>query len=95
MMSVFCSITLIFATECWTCILRGPGFKIFPETHAFATIFFRLQILQSFWHLLKILLKPCDSPDLNSLKLRGRRTERSFKAIIEKKAYEKVSANIM
>ena len=25
--------TLIFAPECWTCIIRGPDFKIFPEAH--------------------------------------------------------------
>ena len=31
MMSVFCSKTLIFAPECWKCILRGPDFKIFWE----------------------------------------------------------------
>ena len=35
MMSVFCSNTLILTPECWKCILRGPDFKIFPETHAF------------------------------------------------------------
>ena len=34
-MSVFCSNTLIFALECWKCTLRGPDFKIFPETHIF------------------------------------------------------------
>ena len=28
-MSVFCSKTLIFAPECWKCILRGPDFKNF------------------------------------------------------------------
>ena len=31
MMSVFCSNTLIFAPECWKCILR---IQIFPETRA-------------------------------------------------------------
>ena len=53
-----------FAPECWKCILRGPGFKIFPETgnfrlasRAFAASFFLLYLLQSFCHLLKILLK--------------------------------------
>ena len=25
--------TLIFAPECWDCIIRGPDFKIFPEAH--------------------------------------------------------------
>ena len=35
-MSVFCSNTLIFAPECWKCILRSPDFKIFPETHTFS-----------------------------------------------------------
>ena len=28
-MSVFCSKTLIFAPECWKCILRDPDFKRF------------------------------------------------------------------
>ena len=31
---------LIFAPECWKCILRGPEFKVFPETCAFAVCFF-------------------------------------------------------
>ena len=31
MTSVFCSNTLIFASECWTCTLRGPDLKICPE----------------------------------------------------------------
>ena len=57
MMSVFCSNTLIFAPECWKCILVGPDFKNFPETQAFAGSFFPLHLLQSFCHLLKILLK--------------------------------------
>ena len=35
MMYVFCSNTLIFAPECWKCILRDPDFKIFPETCTF------------------------------------------------------------
>ena len=64
-MSVFCSKTLIFAPECWKCILRGPGFKIFPVTSEFGhwqvvplpQVFFLLHLLQSFCHLLKILLK--------------------------------------
>ena len=51
MMSVFCSNTLIFAPECWKCILGGP------ETQAFAGSFFPLHLLQSFCHVLKILLK--------------------------------------
>ena len=54
---VFCSNTLIFAPKCWKCILRGPDFKIFPETCTFAARFFLLHILQSFCYLLKILLK--------------------------------------
>ena len=57
-MSVFSSNTLIFAPECWKCILRGPDFKIFPVTSNFGhwqaaplpRVFFLL-------HLLKILLK--------------------------------------
>ena len=57
-MSVFCSNTLIFAPKCWKCILRGPDFKIFPETCTFAARFFLLHILQGFCYLLKILLKP-------------------------------------
>ena len=75
--------------------LKRPRFQKFSRnSHLIATSFFLLHLFQSYYHLLKILLKPCDSPDLNSLKLRGRRTERSFKAIIEKKGYEKVSANM-
>ena len=31
LMSVFCSKSLIFAPECWKCILRGPEFKLFPR----------------------------------------------------------------
>ena len=31
MMSVFCSKTLIFAPECWKCIVRGLDFINFPE----------------------------------------------------------------
>ena len=64
MMYVFCSNTLIFAPECWKCILRDPDFKIFPETctfgarqSSFAASFFLLHLLQSFYLLFKILLK--------------------------------------
>ena len=72
MMSVFCSNTLIFAAECWKCILRGPDFKLFPEghaprppqgvplglaSHAYGVSFFLLRLLQSFCHLLKTLLR--------------------------------------
>ena len=57
MMSVFCSDTLIFALECWKCILRCPDFKIFPETRAFSASFFLLHQLQSFCHLHNIFLK--------------------------------------
>ena len=46
-MSVFRSNTLIFAPEFWECILRGSDFKIFPETRAFAVIFFILHLLQT------------------------------------------------
>ena len=56
-MSVFCSNTLIFAPECWKCILRGSDFKIFPETRAFAASFFHYPSTPNFCHLLKILLK--------------------------------------
>ena len=38
-----------FAPEGWKCILRGPDFKFFPETHAFGAC-----------SLLKILLKTLD-----------------------------------
>ena len=34
MMSVFCSKTLIFAPECWKCIVRGADFKFFPRGQA-------------------------------------------------------------
>ena len=57
MMSVFCSNTLILAPECCKCILRGPDFKIFPETCDFTTSFLLLHLLQSLCHLLKILVK--------------------------------------
>ena len=57
-MSVFCSNTLIFAPECWECILRGSDFKIFPETRAFAAIFFILHLLQTFATHLKSYWKP-------------------------------------
>ena len=30
-MSVFCSKTLIFAPECWKCILKGLDFVNFPQ----------------------------------------------------------------
>ena len=69
-MSVFCSNTFIFATECWTYILRGPGFKVFPETHTFATNFSFSKYSKAFAIYLKSYWKPCDSPDLNGLKLR-------------------------
>ena len=46
-MSVFRSNTLIFAPEFWEYILRGSDFKIFPETRAFAVIFFILHLLQT------------------------------------------------
>ena len=57
MMSVFCSNTLIFALECWKCILRGPDFNLSPETLAFAARFFLLHLLQNFCHLHNIFLK--------------------------------------
>ena len=64
MMSVVCWNTVIFAPECWKYILRGPVFKFFPEAFAFSArklhlcrTFFLLHLLQSFYHLLKILLK--------------------------------------
>ena len=58
-MSVFCSNTLIFAPECWECILRGSDFKIFPETRVFSAIFFHSQSTpnRGFCYPLKILLK--------------------------------------
>ena len=63
MMSVFCSNNFIFASECWKCILRGPDFKFFPETHTFAV--HKLHLCLKFFPslptpkicLLKILLK--------------------------------------
>ena len=65
-MSVSCSKTLIFAPECWKCILRGTDFINFPgggggvcpwTTLETGVSFFRLCLLQSFCHLLKTLLK--------------------------------------
>ena len=61
-MSVFRSNTLIFAPEFWECILlRGSDFKIFPETRAFAVIFFFILAPSTsnrgFCPPLKILLK--------------------------------------
>ena len=66
MMSVFCSNTLIFAPECWKCILRGLDFKIFPEActfsariyHVFAAHFFLLHLFQRFCHLLNLSENP-------------------------------------
>ena len=55
-MFVICSNMPFFAPECWKYII-GPDFKIFPETRAFVMSFFLLNLLQRFWHLLKILLK--------------------------------------
>jgi len=43
-MSVLCSNTLIFAPECWKCILRGSDFKIFPETRGKGASFFSFSI---------------------------------------------------
>ena len=63
MMSVFCSNTPVFAPKCLKCIERGPDFKIFPETRAFAARFFHLHLLQRFCHLLKILLKTLGQVD--------------------------------
>ena len=52
-MSVFCPNTLIFAPECWKCIVRGPDCNFFfSETCAFAMSFFFLH--QSFCHLPKM-----------------------------------------
>ena len=48
MMYVFCSNTLIFAPECWKCILRDADFKIFPETCTFGACKSRLQLLRVF-----------------------------------------------
>ena len=38
-MSVFCSNTLIFAPECWKCILRSPDFKIFQKLAPLRQVF--------------------------------------------------------
>ena len=51
-MPVFCSNTLIFAAECWKCILRGPDFKLFPEGHAPEppkVHLWHLQVLPAVW----------------------------------------------
>ena len=64
-MSVFCSNSLISAPECCKCIkFKEPRFqnvsKLAPSALAsctFATSFFLLHLLQSIFHVLKILLK--------------------------------------
>ena len=56
-MSVFCSNTLIFAPECWKCILRGSDFKIFPETGAFAASFFSCSIYSKLLLSIKNLIE--------------------------------------
>ena len=57
-MSVFHSNTLIFGPKCWTCILRGPDFKIFPETRTFAARFFFSTYSKAFATYLKSYWKP-------------------------------------
>ena len=61
-----CSVqTLLFASECWKCILEKAQISIFFQkltssmfaSCTFATNFFLLYLLQSFCHLLKILLE--------------------------------------
>ena len=54
-MSVFCSNTRIFAPECWKWILRGPDYKIVPETHSFRALKSRLYCKFFLPHLLQIL----------------------------------------
>ena len=74
-MSMFCSNTLIFATQSWKYVLGAPDFNIFyqetcPRAHqelapfalangAYGASFLLFCLLQSFCHLLKTLLKPC------------------------------------
>ena len=66
MMSVFCSNTLIFAPECWKCILRGPVFNFFPRSlrlqcsqiSSLLHVFFLLHLFQSFCHLLNLIENP-------------------------------------
>ena len=54
-MSVLCTNTLIFALECWKCILRGPDFmQVFSFSiyfKAFATY------LKSYWKPCRLLLQ--------------------------------------
>ena len=63
MMSVFCSKTLIFAPECWKCILKGLDFENFLGDLPLECLrnrcefFFHLFLIQIFCHLLKTLLK--------------------------------------
>ena len=62
MMSVCCSKTLIFAPECWKCILKGLDFENFLgdmplECPRNKCEIFHLFLMQSFYHLLKTLLK--------------------------------------
>ena len=62
MMSVCCSKTLIFAPECWKCILKGLDFENFLgdmplECPRNKCEFFHLFLIQSFYHLLNTLLK--------------------------------------
>ena len=63
MMSVCCSKTLIFAPECWKCILKGLDFENFLgdcmllECPRNTCEIFHLSLIQSFYHLLKTLLK--------------------------------------
>lgn len=49
-MSVFCSNTLIFAPECWTYILRGPGFQNFFQKLA--------PLVLTSWPLLQLFPSP-------------------------------------
>ena len=65
MMSVFCSNTLILTPECWKCILRGPDFKIFPETHAFDMSFSFSTYSKAFATYLKSYWKPCGNDEDN------------------------------
>ena len=65
-MSVSCSKNLIFAPECWKCILRGLDFINFPgggggvcplTTLETGVSFFHLCLLQKFGHLLNKLIE--------------------------------------
>ena len=78
MMSVLCSHTLIFAPECWKCILRCPDFNFFSRNSCsqvtlLPQVFFLLLLLQAYatylksylnlWDMIQILIRIQDQSD--------------------------------